>query len=918
MGKLWLLILLLVCLCDTSFAKKKKKSTSAEAKKTHKANNKDSWSSLWDESSNLLSISPQQRKGQSYLFVDSHPNDVVASFIQDIVDVIYAKQHPQKDLCSKRRLLVLQMTSSSFEGTGSLLKQVMLGTAAAMHSNRTMVWGLGLPFIFEHTKEIWNANSDLSAIKVNNETIDCRQEDPSAGPLGCFFQPISSCSLEDASPSDLLTFSEHPSNHSARLFMAEMSTGIAMYHPPLGLFDYIWSKRNYPAAYKAVIIERQSYVWAAAVTAYVFRIKPALLSSLTKKFEPLFPPPSAQAKPATTWGMHVRHGDLKALSNIYSYKEVFDFEDYFAAGMKVSHALQTRPDRVFVSTDSVEADQLSTIFDRFMTQRHKRFAKMSTVQGQRELDEEEDDDGDDGNNEDEECQGDDDQCEREDDEDDDEDEDEDEDDDAIEDAPDQLERLDRERQRDLNRYVTWWYDEDIDDPRATPKVFTIPNDHRYRTEHGSHTVAANGGCLRDEKYKEKGMRCALHYEAIVQYQSMDEHRSQPRSLRLMRVLLESIEDLYLLSKCDALIAQGSSHFSTLAALLIWARTLGYDTFQPTTFTPLTSSPSTPEYLQRIHFLDEDGIRAGFTPTGFLHGMNLLNGTVSVDTRSVDSGIRRWQVHTAGFQTALPESAQLTWAYPTAHRALQDSITRYWASQPQLFEPDGWLDNPIRRIHLEHHLPQMQRDLFYLETRHWLGFVDPSTWLGSFSPSAAVKGKPLVSTAIEDYVPFLPGQCPPLLHFPATTARPLTRAEDIATVFDYVAQTINLGVDHLNASHIGQAMLCWSNAKEALKTYPEIFSRKSQQKLQSLGGRHAQLFHKQEDLNSVLRDNMAFVRVTRYAEMAINENRNTREYYRYTEKYMQRPYDGVDRDAAGRHQTTRGGHEEDSSAAMGKG
>eukprot|EP01042_Synura_sphagnicola_P027058 gene27058-34951_t len=203
-------------------------------------------------------------------------------------------------------------------------------------------------------------------------------------------------------------------------------------------------------------------------------------------------------------------------------------------------------------------------------------------------------------------------------------------------------------------------DEDDDDPRATPKLFTIPNDHRYRTEHGSHTVAANGGCLRDEKYKDKGMRCALHYEAIVQYQSMDEHRSQPRSLRLMRVLLESIEDLYLLSQCDALIAQGSSHFSTLAALLIWARTLGYDTFQPTSFTPLTSSPSTPEYLLRVHFLDQDGIRAGFTPTGFLHGMNLLNGTVGVDTRSVDSGIRRWQVHTAGFQTALPAAAHLTW------------------------------------------------------------------------------------------------------------------------------------------------------------------------------------------------------------------------------------------------------------------
>ena len=41
---------------------------------------------------------------------------------------------------------------------------------------------------------------------------------------------------------------------------------------------------------------------------------------------------------------------------------------------------------------------------------------------------------------------------------------------------------------------------------------------------------------------------------------------------MMMVLFEAIEDLYLLSHVDVMVAQMSSHFSTVAALLIWART----------------------------------------------------------------------------------------------------------------------------------------------------------------------------------------------------------------------------------------------------------------------------------------------------------------------------------------------------------
>ena len=48
----------------------------------------------------------------------------------------------------------------------------------------------------------------------------------------------------------------------------------------------------------------------------------------------------------------------------------------------------------------------------------------------------------------------------------------------------------------------------------------------------------------------------------------------------------------------------------------------------------------------------------------------------------------------------------------------------------------------------------------------------------------------------------------------------------------------------------------------------------------------------EDMLSVAKDNAATLRVMRYAEMAVNENHNTKEFLQYSDKYMKKPYDGV--------------------------
>jgi hypothetical protein len=99
------------------------------------------------------------------------------------------------------------------------------------------------------------------------------------------------------------------------------------------------------------------------------------------------------------------------------------------------------------------------------------------------------------------------------------------------------------------------------------RMITIPAAARYRTKHGSHTVAADGACTGDH--------CSIPWERALEYRSMPEH-SQSKSDRIMRVLVEAAEDLFLLSLCDKLLGTAQSHFSTMAGMLVHARTAAHD------------------------------------------------------------------------------------------------------------------------------------------------------------------------------------------------------------------------------------------------------------------------------------------------------------------------------------------------------
>lgn len=64
----------------------------------------------------------------SYLFNNERPKNKNPGIrvISEVLQLIHARQQPHKSLCSKTRLLVLNM-AASLEGTGSILRDLMIG-----------------------------------------------------------------------------------------------------------------------------------------------------------------------------------------------------------------------------------------------------------------------------------------------------------------------------------------------------------------------------------------------------------------------------------------------------------------------------------------------------------------------------------------------------------------------------------------------------------------------------------------------------------------------------------------------------------------------------------------------------------------------------------------------------------------------
>ena len=101
-------------------------------------------------------LNPNQEV-KSYVldYTKSTFNDPGVEFIHDLMKVIHFKQNPPREQCRKKRFQLIQTQSNSFEGTGSLLKQIVFALAGAMHGNRVAIWGIGKLISFSSHEKVY-------------------------------------------------------------------------------------------------------------------------------------------------------------------------------------------------------------------------------------------------------------------------------------------------------------------------------------------------------------------------------------------------------------------------------------------------------------------------------------------------------------------------------------------------------------------------------------------------------------------------------------------------------------------------------------------------------------------------------------------------------------------------------------------
>ena len=95
-----------------------------------------------------------------------------------------------------------------------------MGLAEAAHAGRTLIWGLDHPYLFENTRPMWEggaASARVASAAVGGLPLECGEwPGQGGGPYACFFQALSSCSLADVSPAELLALGINGFDDGAR------------------------------------------------------------------------------------------------------------------------------------------------------------------------------------------------------------------------------------------------------------------------------------------------------------------------------------------------------------------------------------------------------------------------------------------------------------------------------------------------------------------------------------------------------------------------------------------------------------------------------------------------------------------------------------------------------------------------------
>lgn len=539
-------------------------------------------------------------------------NDLARSVqrIRALMGAIHEQQHPPKESCKTRRLLVMQY-SVSFEGAGSLLKFAAAALAQAAHSNRTLVWGLDLPYTFEHSRLLWQSNSTTpKPISIGGVDLNCDNGwlHHGGGPYSCFFLPLSSCSLEDATVEELVQLGRRGHSDEARLRLAEARRTPASYHIPKNM-----------AGYRSLYVQSDNrtswhrHEWAAAAAAYIFRLKPSLEKIFDERRKSVWPVEAggtaecqcgvqrnstrSAKNGAQVWGFHIRHGDNKAMPHVYGNKRWYPFQDYLKAARQRARSLGAGS----CSGNGTEGSQTACLKALTYTVPAAIFVTSDNP-----------------------------------------------------DIPNDVQGACAHEELDK------W----PGGAEAAPCIFFPEASKRYRSQHGAHTAAADGAC--------EGQSCALYPHVANYYKQMNDQSPEGRATRILRSVLEAIEDMHMLSHAHVLAGTGSSHFTVMAVMLSWAR------------------HGVPPGADTVIFMDKELVESGVVQCGFMHGS--LNKTSFI---SEDKGYMRWAMLTRRFMEGLDKGVDVN-PMEATEKERQYSLR------------------------MENNLPKLPEYVFRTEARRWLG------------------------------------------------------------------------------------------------------------------------------------------------------------------------------------------------------
>jgi len=669
---------------------------------------------------------PPRPRTTSYLLANS--TSAGAPDIQRLLDLLHEQQHPPKQQCGSRRLLIVQFINS-FEGLGSILKLVTLGLAEAAHSNRTLIFGLHpLPHMFEKSRDEWFNKKTASGkrkVTVKGVGFDCSYGDgkgsaygyDGSGPFACFFEPLSTCTINDVSFDEMLELGRNGYDDNGRVKIQEERRAPAAYQYPV--HNPLYTNLGTPPA-------NLRHKWVGALAAYVFRLKADVVALLERRRLAMWPihlggkgydsncyqfcPDKYEGVDGDSvgepvWGLHVRHGDMKAYEEIYKNRKLYEFNEYMATARRrarravIAGAYHTLPAAVYVSSDSLETPG----FIRDTCASPHMWEWLVTEDDAHDL---------------------------------------------------------------------------FFDP---PCVFST--DDRFRTEHGSHTVAGAGACAHTYKQGDHTMTCALKVEDLAMYrQTNDDVRHLSLAKRLMRALFEALEDMYLLSLMDFFVGTLSSHYSTHVAMLVWARNGAVD-------------PG-----NEVAFLDVEEVESGFHECSYF--LFILRPLLQPW-----EGRLRWIHHTRRFLEGLTNF--------NTHTGVNHTVA----------------EEPSYRIRLVDQLPWVPPEIFSKETARWMGNEKTILKLGAPSPAGGKRKrsgkKGAVATDDDDDDDGGGGDESSSLHgvWPGECSVDTSAGRRMAAnvksgamsaddALMEVATLLNFGADHHEIHH-NQAVRCWRQAENLL-------------------------------------------------------------------------------------------------------